>query len=60
MSASGKSSNRHYEESSGYLHGLGHGPYADAGNQEYRNEQADLHRRGAEHNRQRCPECERR
>ena len=57
MSASGKSSNRHYEESRGYSTGGGHGIYAAAGDRMYRNRQARLHRAGHPHNRRRCDLC---
>lgn len=57
MSASGKSSNRHSEESRGYSTGGGHGIYASAGNDQYRREQARAHRAGRKHNTARCPLC---
>lgn len=57
MSASGKSSNRHYEEGWGYTTGGGHGIYAAAGDRQYRSEQAAKHDRGEKHNTQRCPDC---
>lgn len=56
MSASGKSSNRHYEEARGY-HGSGHGIYAAMGDSQYRQEQKTKHERGEDHNHDRCPLC---
>lgn len=57
MAASGKSSNRAYEEHRGYSTGGGHGIYAAAGDDQYRREQAAKHDRAEAHNRDRCPRC---
>jgi hypothetical protein len=56
MSASGKSSNRAYEDSLGYAGG-GHGVYAAEGNARYRREQRQMHLSAREHNTRRCPLC---
>jgi hypothetical protein len=56
MSASGKSSNRRYEQARGYR-GSGSGIYAAAGDRQYRNEQNSKHKRKMYHNVWRCDEC---
>ncbi len=57
MSASGKSSNRRYEENRGYNGTSTSGPYAAAGLAQRESEEVQKHRAGVSHTNSMCPLC---